>query len=126
MLEEFWNAVSKVGKKSPDDQERLNIALTRMDLVWDSTTTISESKHWTASNHKGFTVTVLDVMHVCRRNCKHKDISSYYVWHHGGKFSEGKVERARLDRVWLLRKDWMQVAQNSTSAGVKWLREMRN
>ena len=123
--EQFWNTVSEVKKKSPDDQERLNIALTRMDLVWDTTKVISNSEHWTASNHKGFTVTVLDFMHVCRKNCKHKEISRYYVWHHGGKSSEGKIERARSDHVWMLRKEWMEVAQNSTAVGVEWLKEMR-
>lgn len=125
-IEKFWNTVSKIGKKSPDDQERLNLALTKMKLVWDNTTAIADNKHWTTSNHEGFTVTVLDFMHVCRRNCIHKEISLYYIWHHGGKFIEGKIDRARLDHVWLLGKNWEQVAYNSTAKGDKWLRQMRN
>lgn len=123
-VEYFWDAVSKVEKKSRDDQERLNTALTRMELVWNKTTTVTDNKHWTARNRNGFTVTVLDFMHVCRRNCQPKHISSYYVWHHGGKFIEGKIERAMADHVWLLRKGWMQVAENSTAVGVQWLKEM--
>lgn len=125
-VERFWDIVSKVGIKNPDDQERLNIALTKMKLVWDNTTAITDNKHWTASNHEGFAVTVLDLMHVCRKNCIRKKISSYYVWHHGGKFSEGKIQRARSDHVWLLRKNWEQVAHNSTAKRDKWLRQMRN
>jgi hypothetical protein len=116
--------VSESGKKSPDDQERLNVALTKMKLVLESNPGIPNDEPWTASNNRGFTVTVLDLMKVCRRNCKHKEISSYFVWHHGGKFSEGKIERARSDHVWLLRKTWEQVAHNSTAKGVKWLKQM--
>lgn len=121
IVERFWDLVSKVGQKIADDQERINTALTKMELVRDNSTI-----HWTATNHNGFIVTILNFTHVCRRNCIHKEISSYYVWHHGGKFSEGKIKRARTDHVWLLREDWNHVSLNTTALGVKWLRDMKN
>lgn len=96
-----------------------------MNLVWDGTANVSDDRHWTASNHRDFTVTVLNLNQVCRRNCAHKNVSTYYVWHHGGKFSKGKIDRARSDHVWKLRKGWEQIAQNSTARGTEWLKQLK-
>ena len=95
-----------------------------MNLHWNNVS-FTQEKNWVGRNDRGFVVTILHLMAVCRRWCETKQKQAYYVWHHGGKFSEGKIKRAKSEAMWSLRGDWNQVARNSTATGVEWLREMR-
>ena len=111
-------------KTKCDDQAKLNIALTKMDLKWNEVA-LQDDKTWVGRNDNGFAVSILKYAHICRKTCNKKERRLYYVWHHGGKFIEGKLERARLDRVWFLRDDWAERLQNSSVVGVEWLQEMK-
>ena len=112
-------------RKKCDDQVKLNNALTKMDLKWNEVS-LKDDKTWMGRNDDGFAVAILKFTHICRKRCAKKEMSRYYVWHHGGKFIEGKLERARLDGVWFLRKDWTEMVQNSSAVGVEWLLEMKD
>ncbi len=114
-----------VKKMKFDDQEKMNVALTKMDLKWNEVA-LEDDRTWEGRNANGFAVSILKYTHICRRTCTRKQRSLYYVWHHGGKFINGKLEQARSDRVWFLKENWMETVQNSSAVGVQWLREMKN
>lgn len=112
-------------KNKCDDQTKLNIALAKMDLKWNNVA-FTDDVTWIGQNSEGFAVAILKFTHVCRKACAKKQKGLYYVWHHGGKFIEGKLERARLDGVWYLRRDWKEVVQqNSSAVGIQWLQDLK-
>ena len=116
--EQLWNNASMV---TPiNDQEKLNIALTTMNLTSNTTT-----DYWMATNNQGFTLTLLQEKHVCRKKCIRKKKNSYYIWHSRGKGNEGKVRAAKIGRLWYLRDDWRQMVESSNAEGVMWLRDIQ-
>lgn len=106
--------------ENPNDQKKLNIGLTMMNLHWDETAT----KDWKGRSPSGFSITILHYNHICRLMACRKGVKSYYIWHRGGKSNEKKVANAKSNYVWFLRRDWLAVAQNSTAMGINWLRKM--
>lgn len=117
--ENFWNTVSKVDYTIDDDQRKINDALVQMNLNW----TVADN--WMGRSPSGFTLTILPHKYMCRLGeCKMKEKSYYYVWHHGGGLNS-KVARAQSDHVWFLVKDWLQIAKKNTAVGVEWLRKIK-
>ena len=117
--------MSEVLRNSIVDQEKLNAAIVSMKFR-SNNVTFTEEKNWIGRNEGGFVVTILHHMLVCRRWCETEKKQYYYVWHHGGKFSEGKIARARSEAMWFLREDWSQLAEESTNTGVGWLRDVNS
>ena len=95
-----------------------------MTLEWNRVALLDD-KTWVGHDKDGFTVSILKSSHICRKTCTKKERALYYVWHHGGKFIEGKLERARSDGVWFLKDGWAEMARNSSAVGVEWLHEMK-
>ena len=110
--------------RNMNDQEKLNTALMEMDLQWNNVS-LREEINWVGRSSSGFVITVLHMMLVCRRWCEKTKKESYYVWHHGAKFVEGKIEHVRSEDMWFLKRDWNNVAEESTASGLTWLEAMK-
>lgn len=89
--------------------------------------TYTEDKIWVGRDAAhNFTVTILPEVYICRRECtmRKKKQNIYYVWHNGGKYSEGKIKYAKSNKLWYLREDWFQTAKTNNTTGIQWLIEM--
>ena len=121
-LEIFWNAVNKVENSKEDDQRLVNIALSNLSVNW------TKSDHSCANNelhctHKGHTegglnVTLLSQDIICRNCDMDKAGDYYYVWHDRAKRNgENKEKNAREGHVWLLKRKWRIVFDQSKNYG---------
>ena len=115
--------------EATSDQARLNTALKGMDIIWNNgSRTVPISKEaWGGIGRGGLTLTVLPSIIVCRQDCSRHLLSSYYVWHKGGKRNrDGKQKYAAGAGLWYLRPDWMAVSNRTTDNGFQWLRAIAN
>lgn len=123
------SSMSTERKLAYDDQMRLNYALKQMNPVWEDAsgrtgTTLDKKSTLTAHTASGFTVTLLPVENICRRQCNEKLQSQYYVWHKLiRKNISSKTTNTGKAKLWHLRKDW-ETTFNSSATGVQWLREI--
>ena len=125
MIETFWKTISTVLPESMNDQAKLNYAISALHPDWGNTTSKSIMRNeWTATTPSGFNVTVLPAKYICRQACSKKHRSEYYVWHKGGKSSDGKISTAQQVNLWFLRKDWEARTNNSSITGKEWLKEI--
>ena len=123
--EVFWKTMSSVLPECTNDQAKLNYAISALHPDWGNTTSKSIMRDkWTATTPSGFNVTVLPARYVCRQDCSKKHTSEYYVWHKGGRSSDGKMTTAQRGNLWFLRKDWETRTTNSSATGEEWLREI--
>ncbi len=106
-----------------DDQACFNLGLMRAGIQWDRRDVEHEVVHG-VSPSTGLRVTVLPSTAVCRA-CLPEHQAMYYVWHHvGGKNRGSKKRHAKGKSMWFLKKNWLEIAVNSTANGTAWLREM--
>ena len=70
-------------------------------------------------------MTILNEKYICRRTCARKRKSLYYVWHNGGKSSEGKIKQAKKGQMWYLRDDWTERSHDSIAKRTEWLKEIK-
>jgi hypothetical protein len=123
--ETFWKTMSNVLPTCTNDQAKLNYAISALHPNWGNTTSKSIMRdEWTATTSSGFKVTVLPAKYICRQACSRKHRSEYYVWHKGGKSSDGKMSTAQRGNLWFLRKDWEARTSNSSIIGEEWLKEI--
>ena len=110
--------------EATSDQARLNTALKDMDIIWNNgSRTVPISKEaWRGTGRGGLTLTVLPSVVVCRQDCSRHLLSSYYIWHKGGKRNrDGKRKYAAGAGLWYLRSDWMAVSNSTTDSCLQWL-----
>ena len=115
--------------EATSDQARLNTALKGMDIIWNNgSRTVPISKEaWGGIGRGELTLTVLPSIVVCRQGCSRHLLSSYYVWHKGGKRNrDGKWKYAAGAGLWYLRPDWMAVSNRTTDKGCQWLKAIAN
>ena len=115
--------------EATSDQARLNTALKGMDIIWNngSRTVPILKEAWRGIGRGGLTLTVLPSVIVCRQHCSRHLLSSYYVWHKGGKRNrDGKRKYAAGPGLWYLRADWMAVSNRTTDSGFQWLKAIAN
>ncbi len=104
-----------------DDQARINHALGKLDIKWDSSEIMQRSSNGIGAG--GFKITALSLNHVCRsRFCNEDTMSKYYVWHKGGDKLNLDAKRKGAGSVWLLVDDWQNITERTSLKGIEWLK----
>ena len=119
----FWDTWNK-GVGGADDQKRLNYVMSAMTITWDSKSVRAVESH--AKGERGFKVTALSQLQVCRLGkCHARDVGHYYIWHKGGgKNRDSKIKTSSEIGSWYLKKDWESITRETTAKGVEWLRKI--
>ena len=120
LLEEFWEATSKVASSSYSDQGKMNYGLEAMDVKWTlpSRKLNSLLDSVEGVGHSGLRVSLLPYNIACRAgSCTRKALSAgLYIWHKGGaRVGASKRGGAQEGGVWFLRSDWTVGCDNLTA-----------
>ena len=103
LAELLWNNMSRTPMDTQDDQVRLNHALDRCSIEWNSRGRSIENQAISGKCRlSGLTVTVLPRSLICRNCRQHRN--SYYVWHNRSKRAgDMKMRTAISGYTWYLR-----------------------
>ena len=114
-------------EKTTDDQKRVNFALFKSKLQWESKE--QQFSHASvATNRDGVRVAVLPRKYICRKTCS-LDTSSetdVIIWHQsgGGHSASWKSKQNLKSTVWFLRPDYDTRPVDSSVTGLQWLEQL--
>ena len=121
--ESLWNTMhSRKMDKTGDDQKRINFALLKTKMHWQS-----KEKHYdranVGSNQDGLRVAVLPPKYICRKTCIMNTTTVLFVWHQsgGGHSASWKSKQNSKSHMWFLRSDFMMRVASPDITGLQWL-----
>lgn len=113
LLEEFWEAMSRVAVSSYSDQGKMNYGLEAMNVHWElpshNLASITHSVEGIGRNN--LRISLLPYNIACRASsCTSQSLKrGLYIWHRGGpRAGESKRQVMEEGRVWFLRSDWTE------------------
>ena len=111
--------------KTTDDQKRVNFAMSRANMHWES-----KEKRFDRTNRgstaNGLRVAVLPPKYICRKTCLLNATSELFIWHQsgGGHSAAWKSKHNTKAHVWFLKPDYMRISSNSHLTSVQWLKSL--
>ena len=95
-----------------------------MNITWDSESVRTMESH--GKGERGFKVTALSQLQVCRMGqCHAENADHYYIWHKGGhKTRDSKIKTSSEIGSWYVKSNWETITMEMTAKGVEWLRKI--
>lgn len=122
-LEGLWEFMhSNKMDKTIDDQKRINFAMKRTGLLWNSKERLYDHAN-IGHNQNGLTVAVLPPKYICRKTCFLNTTTDLFVWHQsgGGHSASWKSKHNSKSHMWFLRPDFMARVASPDVTGTQWL-----
>ena len=122
-LESLWEFMHSLKMdKTLDDQKRVNFAMNKTGLLWNSKERLYDRAN-IGHNRNGLTVAVLPPKYICRKTCRLNTTTDLFIWHQsgGGHNASWKSEHNSKSHMWFLRPDFMTRVASADVTGTQWL-----
>lgn len=113
--------------KTTDDQKRINFALYKSKLKWNSMPKDHQYQHASIGiSDNGVRVAALPRKYICRKSCTIQPMSEFFIWHMsgGGHSASWKSKHDAKSQVWFLQQDYNKRTISSSVTGMKWLEQL--